>query len=86
MPDRFNISANFEDGYREVVEEAVKKSNLPEGVNVIQGSEISEAKKPFVVIAWATDWEEAREAFKAGALDYVPASMNADELARRLSS
>lgn len=86
MPEKYHISDEFTGVYREVLEKAVRASNLPEGINVIKGKEIGKAEKPFIVVTWSPDWREARDAFIAGATNYVSASVDEKVLTKRLSS
>jgi FixJ family two-component response regulator len=86
MTERFNISKFFIGKDRAVTKEAVKKSDLPEGVNVIKGFEVDGAKKPFVVVTWDNNVNNEIKAFHAGAIDCVQSSVDSDELAERLTS
>jgi len=83
MTDIYTISPFFRGQSREVIEKALQKSGLPEGVSVIPSleSEIQEAKKPFVVATTSSCWEHARLAFRKGAINYVTMDLNPDELA-----
>lgn len=85
MTEHFEISEKFEGLVSELIGAAVKKSNLPEGVNIITAEEIQEAKKPFVVVTSSPTWEEARTAFESGAANYAVFKLNTNELVEELN-
>lgn len=86
MTDRYNISAHFKGSDRQAIEEAVKKSTLPENVNIVHSSEIATASKPFAVIDSLADPEVGRQAYKNGAEIYASLTYDTDKLASELSS
>ena len=50
MTERFTISEKFSNQSKRVIELALKKSKLPEGVSAVRWDEGATAEKPFVVI------------------------------------
>ena len=79
MTEKFIISQYIEGTHaREELEKAIKQSNLPEGVEVLSFGEIKKKKLPEIFIVSMDvipTTDQIRQAFKAGALDVVRATV-----------
>ncbi len=85
MTDRIYISDYFNDNAKNIITEALKKTQLPEGVHVVGWNETEKAEKPFIVLVYSAKPEDARKAFRDGALDYAQMHVNPDHIAEELN-
>lgn len=91
MTEKFQVSEKFDWRVRLVIEEAVRRSWLPEGVRVVRNCELNELSElegdgPIVVLSVAPHWQEAARAYRdRRVIKYRPLSCGVEQLVKRLS-
>lgn len=86
MTNRFAISNSFRKTMKRILEEAVKRCELPDGVFIASPDDlVSEGlKNPFVVVTNNWSVTEGVLALRRGALKYVGMTEDIENMAERL--
>lgn len=85
MTEVFYVSEEFDLLSSNLIQQAVKKSKLPEGINIVRWHEHETAKKPFAVVVYSADWEDVRKVMEAGAETCIPFSLDVDTMTRKFN-
>lgn len=85
MTERFNVSSNFPREWIRPITQAVKISDLSEGINVVTSLEGITAKPPFAVIVKQISIPQKILFNIYGAEKYVQFTRDVGELAERLT-
>ena len=84
----YTITESFNPLQRQKIETAVKASKLPEGVSFVTSIDDFPVGVPFVVVGIAPDYEQIRNAIRAGALRYIVGleGLSPEELRKKLDA